>query len=106
MGDKLIFAAVGSYINKKTGKTINFKGIKADNSLYKDILFSYLKDDYIITDSKEEMMEVLWQMSNVDSTKLNRKDAKKYTHTKFKRAKEKKIVNFGCNGRTYFIIEL
>lgn len=104
MKDKL--GVIGSYINKKYGKTINFKGIKADTSLYKGILFSYLKADYLVTNTKDEMIDILWKMSSVDSTKLNKKDAKKYTHTKYKRAKEKTITNFSHNGRKYFIVEL
>ena len=98
-------AAMGNYLNDKTNKKINFKTIKAD-SYYRGVLFTYMRDDYLITDSKPEMIDLLWKMSNARSEDFNKKDAKRYTHIKFKKAKEKKIVNYNCNGKNYFLVEL
>lgn len=98
-------AAIGSYLNEKTNKQINFKTIKADRH-YKGLLFTYMGEDYIISDSKQEVIEVLWKMSSARSDDFNKKDAKRYTHIKFKKAKEKKIMTYGYNRKGYFVVEL
>ena len=96
---------IGNYLNEKTKNTINFKTIKTD-VYYKGILFTYMKEDYLITETKEEMLDVLWQMSSARSDDFNKKDAKRYTHTKFKKAKEKNIISYGYKRKGYFIVEL
>jgi len=98
-------AAIGTYLNEKTKKQINFKTIKADRH-YRGILFTYMGEDYLISDSKQEVIGALWQMSSAKSEDFNKKDAKRYTHIKFKKAKEKKIMNYSCNRRGYFVVEL
>ncbi|GLI55926.1 hypothetical protein PM10SUCC1_14400 [Propionigenium maris DSM 9537] len=98
-------AAIGNYLNDKSGKKINFKTIKAD-SYYRGILFTYMREDYLITDSKPEMIDILWKMSAARSEDFNKKDAKRYTHIKFRKAKEKKVLNYNYKGRNYFIVEL
>ena len=103
MKDRL--TAIGNYLNDKTKKKINFKTIKADR-YYRGLLFTYMGDDYIISDSKPEMIDTLWKMSAARSMDFNKKDAKRYTHTKFMKAKEKKILNYNCNGKNYFVVEL
>lgn len=97
--------AIGNYINDKSGKKINFKGIKADR-VYRGLLFTYMGEDYIISDSKDEVIDVLWKMSAARSEDYNKKDAKRYTHIKFKKAKEKKVMDYSYKRKAYFVVEL
>lgn len=96
---------IGNYLNEKTKKVINFKAIKSDR-VYRGLLFTYMGEDYIISDSKEEVIDALWKMSAARSVDYNKKDAKRYTHIKFKKAKEKKILSYSYKRRGYFVVEL
>jgi len=97
--------ALGQYISKRDGKNFNYKIIKGD-SIYRGLLFTVLKEDFVISDSKNEVLDTLYKMSMKYPDHIPQKLMKKYTHMKFQKAKEKKIENFNLNGKRYFIVKL
>jgi hypothetical protein len=97
--------ALGLYINEKLGKHINFKQIKGD-PIYKGVLFTCMKEDYLISDKKSEVIDVIVTMSNRKAEDYPTKMVKRYTHTKFRKIRERKPVEFKVKGKSYFIIKM
>lgn len=98
-------AALGQYIVSKTGKNFNFKQIKGD-TLYRGVLFSCGADDYLVSDEEEELTRVTIVLSARKGIDYPDKVAKRYTHTKFYKAKYKKPEVLTVKGKKYFIIKL
>lgn len=97
--------ALGEYLNKKNNRKIDFKGIKA-HPLYKENLFSYGIDDYAISKSREELQNLLITLSMRKAEDYPAKFAKKYTHRKFLKAREKKVEEIRVGDKRYFLVLL
>lgn len=98
-------AALGMYINGKLGRNINFKQIKGDH-LYKGVLFTCMKEDYLVSDKKSEVIQAIVTMANKKPEDYNQKQVKRYTHTKFRKIRERKPEEIKVKGKSYFIIHL
>ena len=96
---------LGEYLNKKEGRKIDFKNIKK-HTLYRDNLFSYGGEDYIISGNREEIQNLLITFSQRKAEDYPPKLAKKYTHKKYVKAKEKKPEEFKLADKKYFVIKL
>lgn len=96
---------LGEYINKKTNKKIDFKGIKK-HTLYQENLYVYGIDDYVISNNRMELQNLLITFSARRAEDYPEKLAKKYTHKKFLKAKEKKIEEFKVGDKKYYIVIL
>lgn len=96
---------LGEYINKKENKKIDFKGIKK-HPLYTKNLYSYGIEDFVIGEKREEVQEILLAMSSKRAIDYPDKYAKKYTHKKFLKAKEKRMEEFKIGDKKFFIVIL
>jgi len=96
---------LGEYINKKENKKIDFKGIKR-HTLYKDNLFTYGSIDYVVSGNREELQNLLITFSSRRPEDYPDKLAKKYTHKKFLKAREKRIEEFKIGDKKYYIVAL
>jgi hypothetical protein len=103
MSDRM--SALGEYINKGLGRKINFKGIKM-HPIYRDALFSFGTDDYIVGEKASEVNGIAFELSTKRGEDYPPKLAKKYTHKKYQKAKEKKAEEIVFKGKKYFIIKL
>ena len=98
-------AALGQYIVAKTGKNFNFKMIKED-PLYRGILFTCGGDDYLVSDEQEEILRTATVMAARKGIDYPDKVAKRYTHTKFSKARFKTPELFTVKGKKFYIIKL
>lgn len=96
---------LGEYINKKEGRKINFKEIKS-HPFYKGNLFSFGSNDYVISSKKDEIIRILENMSGKKMEDYPPKFAKKYTHRKFLKAKEKRPEEMAFENKKYYIVLL
>ena len=103
MKDRMM--ALGLYINERLGKNINFKQIKGD-PIYRGVLFSCMNEDYLVSNKKSEVINAIVTMSRKKAEDYPQKMVKRYTHTKFKKIRERKPVEFKVKGRSYFIIKM
>ncbi len=103
MKDRIM--ALGLFINERLGKNINFKQIKGD-SIYRGVLFSCMKEDYLISDKKSEVINTISIMSHKKAEDYPQKLVKKYTHTKFRKIRERKPIEYKVKGKSYFIIHM
>jgi len=103
MKDRIM--ALGLYINERLGKNINFKQIKGD-PVYRGVLFIYKNEDYLVSDRKSEVIDTIVTMSRKKPEDYPQKMVKRYTHTKFKKIRERKPVEFKVKGKSYFIIKM
>lgn len=97
--------ALGEYINKKLGKKINFKNIKM-HSIHRGFLFAFGADDYIVGNKLSEVEGVAVDLSYKKGEDYPPKLAKKYTHRKYQKAKDKKAEEIVFKGKKYYIIKL
>lgn len=96
---------LGEYLNKKMNRKIDFKGIKT-HPIYRENLFSYGSDDYLISKNKEEITNLLITLSSRKAEDYPAKLAKKYTHKKYLKAKEKRPEEFKVADKRYYIVLL
>ena len=96
---------LGEYLNKKQNRKIDFKGIKT-HPVYRDNLFSYGIDDYLISKNREEIWNLLITLSSRKAEDYPAKLAKKYTHKKYTKAKDKKVEEFKVRNKKYYIVLL
>ena len=96
---------LGEYLNKKQNRKIDFKGIKT-HPIYKENLFAYGIDDYLISKNREELQNLLITLSMRKAEDYPPKLARKYTHKKFTKAREKKVEEFKMGDKKYYIVLL
>ena len=96
---------LGEYINKKEGRKINFKEIKS-HPFYKGNLFSFGSNDYVVSSKKDEIIRILENMSSKKMEDYPPKFAKKYTHRKFLKEKEKRPEEMAFENKKYYIVLL
>lgn len=96
---------LGEYINKKEARKIDFKQVKK-HTLYRDNLYTYNGEDYVISNSREELQNLLITFSQRRAEDYPPKLAKKYTHKKYLKAKEKKAEEFRHEDKKYYLIKL
>ncbi len=103
MKDRMM--ALGLYINERLGKNINFKQIKGD-PIYRGVLFTCMNEDYLVSNKKSEVINTIVAMSRKKAEDYPQKMVKRYTHTKFKKVRERKRERVKVKGRSYFIIKM
>lgn len=98
--------ALGQYLINELKQNFNFKEIKKD-SVYRDVLFTFRSEDYIICDNLEELEKIITLMKyRATSGDYPLKLLKRYTHRKFEKIHKKQVETMVVKQKKYYIIKL